>query len=469
MPTKISGNITKISDTEFTFTPTDNLDITTKYRMVIKSNFRSDNGLHLGKDVNSYFTTANNYLAITFPNINKLSAGTNINITWEYSGLQSDTIRVEFYDGTTWNIIGNGIPITNRLLNWNVSYSTGIDRQIKIISSSGYESVVTFEIYFEPLPFSMRIAKISLPNPAPIQGVTSMRIADAPTITKVGGVVIINGNGSIYYTITTDETEPTNPTDSSNLYTTPIGYSDTLWIKAICKTYAYSVISEKNYNIAIPIDYIASYKLDDNLATTNVIDETGNYNATSSVNTNTLSTNGVHNISNTSLEFNGTDQYISLPLSISANREVLSISLWIKTTESGTGYAYWNNPAIMGIEIPTQSVKDFGLTSSNGKLAMWSGTYSGGDRNLVTTNSINDNSWHLINVIKTMSNIKLYLDGVYLGSIESNMAFANDQWFMMASCYTPARFYHQGVIDLVRFYDRVLTSDEIEALYQEGL
>ncbi len=54
---KISGNITKISDTQFTFTPDSDLEINTKYKMVVKSNFRAEDGVTLNDDFNSVFTT----------------------------------------------------------------------------------------------------------------------------------------------------------------------------------------------------------------------------------------------------------------------------------------------------------------------------------------------------------------------------------------------------------------------------
>jgi len=57
LSTKINGNITKISDTEFTFTPTDNLDLNTKYKMVVSKEFKSDDGISLNGDFKSVFTT----------------------------------------------------------------------------------------------------------------------------------------------------------------------------------------------------------------------------------------------------------------------------------------------------------------------------------------------------------------------------------------------------------------------------
>jgi len=54
---KISGNITKISDTQFTFTPDSDLEINTKYKMVVKNNFRAIDGITLNEDFNSVFTT----------------------------------------------------------------------------------------------------------------------------------------------------------------------------------------------------------------------------------------------------------------------------------------------------------------------------------------------------------------------------------------------------------------------------
>jgi len=101
---KISGNITKISDTQFTFTPSSDLDINTKYKMVVKSDFRAEDGITLNEDFKSYFTTINNNpLAIvsTLPldEATEVSINDNIEVTFnneiDESTMTSENIWIE--------------------------------------------------------------------------------------------------------------------------------------------------------------------------------------------------------------------------------------------------------------------------------------------------------------------------------------------------------------------------------------
>jgi hypothetical protein len=148
--TKISGNIVKINDTQFSFTPSSDLDPNTKYKMVVKGNFRSNDGILLNEDFNSYFTTTIKTINIAYPNEN-LFVNSNIDITWTSVNLDGETVSVEFYDGTSWNIIGSLIAVETGLLNWNVPVTVGQNRQIKIISSGGIEDITTFGIYADVL------------------------------------------------------------------------------------------------------------------------------------------------------------------------------------------------------------------------------------------------------------------------------------------------------------------------------
>lgn len=55
--TKVSGILTKISDTEFTFTPNESLNYETYYRLVINSEFRNDRELFINHRTTILFET----------------------------------------------------------------------------------------------------------------------------------------------------------------------------------------------------------------------------------------------------------------------------------------------------------------------------------------------------------------------------------------------------------------------------
>jgi len=53
----ISGTLTKISDTQFTFTPDEDLELNKVYKFVIKSNFRSYTYSFINHRTKIIFTT----------------------------------------------------------------------------------------------------------------------------------------------------------------------------------------------------------------------------------------------------------------------------------------------------------------------------------------------------------------------------------------------------------------------------
>jgi len=146
---KIPGTLTKISDTQFTFTPTEDLSNFTKYKFVIKKSFKDIEGTKLYIDFESEFTTINRNVKFTYP-IDELNAGTTINITWISQNLDADTIDIDYFNGTSWSNIGNSINISTGTLEWTVPLMLGT-RQLRIISSSGYSDYVTFDIIADPL------------------------------------------------------------------------------------------------------------------------------------------------------------------------------------------------------------------------------------------------------------------------------------------------------------------------------
>jgi len=595
MTIKIPGNIVKISDTQFTFTPSSNLLNNTKYKMVVKSNFRAEDGLELGNNFNSIFTTVNKSITLTYPNGNLLG-GQNIDITWINVNLSGETVRVEFYDGSSWNIIGNLIPVEIGLLNWDVPVILGVDRQIKLISSDGFESSIIFEIYDD------RQLIITSPNGSEIYTLGQIDITwDSISILGTENVKLMLYKNDIYdsdiiastlntgsylweyttnpgidYKIKIELISDNNINDLSNAdfaienivenlslkvntgfinrqtenlslkvntgfinrqtenlaikvntsmiktltitypnggesvsidsdiditWTSNINSSENIKIDLYKNNVYSSVISastvndgsftwdttgltaDTDYKIyiellsdsgvndlsnadfelevgsTIPMDYIASWKLDDNLATTNVIDETGVHNATCTVNTNTI-----YNPSGKigGCQYKTTNVNTEIPDSADLKVQEFSISLWVKFDNvsgeqglfNGTDGNYWDN--------------GYGITLKDGRIQGHKNREAeGANRAISTTVPIVGTWYHVVFiVVNTPTPNNIYINGILEGS-SSNITPISHANEVKRIGNSGNGKWLDGYIDQVRFYDRVLTSTEVTELYNE--
>lgn len=116
-----------------------------------------------------------------------------------------------------------------------------------------------------------------------------------------------------------------------------------------------------------------------------------------------------------------TDQstYIQLP-SLLDGTNMFTLDFWVKTTSTAGGNVFWNMPTLVGNANPISPDGDFGITSNEGKIAIWSGISNTGDQNLQTTKYINDNKWHHVAAVSDGNTLVLYVDGILLpGSIST--------------------------------------------------
>ncbi len=171
-----------------------------------------------------------------------------------------------------------------------------------------------------------------------------------------------------------------------------------------------STVSAFDWNDGLP----SYYKLDDNLATTNIIDIINNYNLTlnGGDNTNILSSTGKLN---TSLDFNGIDDGLNL---ISENwwgvgsNEAYTISFWIYPTEnSTTQYIFY------GENINVENT--IFLNTDNNII------YSRSKRNVpplftVSSSPINMNQWYHIVAEYNTTDILLYINGSLIGTVSTS-------------------------------------------------
>jgi hypothetical protein len=183
---------------------------------------------------------------------------------------------------------------------------------------------------------------------------------------------------------------------------------------------------------------------------------------------------------NGALDFDGTDDYVSVPDSDSLDFTIenLSISLWIKPEDLGDGgivgkydnwseynYAFWYAGGILYFEVG------------------YSGEYAGDPARfeaVVSSTTVNTaNQWYHIAGTYDHNHVRLYINGQEVDSESENRNLGKGGDPL---CISTVRYdgttshplnetndYFHGLIDDVRIYNRALSAEEIEQLYEEGL
>ena len=160
--------------------------------------------------------------------------------------------------------------------------------------------------------------------------------------------------------------------------------------------------------------------------------------------------------------FDGTSQSVTTPVNMMNGLTVFTIEYWIKTTENRSSGTYWQRPNMVAATSNGAPSGDFGITTDNGYIGMWSGLNNGGDNFFLSaTKQINDNAWHHIAAVNNGTIVTLYVDGVSQGTITSGLGFnttgagigigAASLSFSFSGNVGNSNFFHQGIYDEVRF------------------
>ena len=202
---------------------------------------------------------------------------------------------------------------------------------------------------------------------------------------------------------------------------------------------------------------ISQWKMNDNLATTVVIDAIGNTNGTAAQNTDQLDTTGKIN---NALTFNGSTDKVTADGVISnvdlTTTGDCSMCGWFKrTSASGTSMAgfgvngSWDNYFIIWFENTYVKVQIRG---------------NGGEYPAVVDTTDYSGTWTHICAVKTGTSIELFVNGASKGTdsgLDANIVVEdfNIGW-LNSDIYG-----YKGDIDDFRVYDFALTEKEIEAIY----
>ncbi|MCW8848849.1 MAG: LamG domain-containing protein [Melioribacteraceae bacterium] len=173
--------------------------------------------------------------------------------------------------------------------------------------------------------------------------------------------------------------------------------------------------------------------------------------------------------------FNGFDSYIDI-----GNEDItkpgfpVTISVWIKKTDNEQGWIFSNNlnqNYYKGIFMGFGDGNLISLHFGNGNLI---GTPAA-RRSIYAIDPIELSKWyHIIGIIESADNMKLYINGVEISTVYSGSA-SKLVYDNGIACFGKfhnwqnqnARYF-KGMIDDFRIYDRVLNDEEIENLYKEA-
>ncbi|MBU1129983.1 LamG domain-containing protein, partial [Patescibacteria group bacterium] len=211
------------------------------------------------------------------------------------------------------------------------------------------------------------------------------------------------------------------------------------------------------YNQGAPI---AHWALNEGLGTTAYDESDHDYDST--LGTGNSSPSWVDGKTSKALDFDGTNDYVSLPNSFNLNQG--SVTAWVKTTDTtGVIFAEGNSAS---------SDPYFMLTIYPSAAGIYRSSYQGlayGNTN------ITDNKWHFITWTQTGSanGLKIYIDGQ-----EETLTWTegsnNGGWFDDCAGNTFAIGvldrssdwgYLDGIIDEVKVYNYVLTTNQIKTNY----
>jgi len=172
---------------------------------------------------------------------------------------------------------------------------------------------------------------------------------------------------------------------------------------------------------------------------------------------------------NSAFDFDETDDYISTNYGFESANNGMTINTWIKTDSLITTREH-----ILGMGATNDA--DWVVSVLNNKVAVNirgnGGSPDSGIQN--SSSSVDDEEWHMITSIynNTANEMYIWVDGVLENTYNINL---NDDFSMDYDMHIGARNDHGnsdghfgGTIDEVGFWNKALTNDEIEDLYNSG-
>ena len=220
-------------------------------------------------------------------------------------------------------------------------------------------------------------------------------------------------------------------------------------------------MANKFYN-----NLVSHWLMNDDLATTAVLDTTGVNDGVLNVNTDTISVTGKIK---KALEFDGVDDYIEIADSDSLDLGTgdFSISIWIYPTNNDSNRIFFVKAGGWAVGQATN-----GILINAGANKIGFETRDGTNRNILLTSSgtITLNAWHHIVVTRDAGVYrKIYIDGVEQATTDVATSVDVTNAIALRISYDnrdTRRFI--GKIDDVRIYDTAISAYYVKLLYNNG-
>ncbi len=189
------------------------------------------------------------------------------------------------------------------------------------------------------------------------------------------------------------------------------------------------------------------------------------------------------------LAFDGATSYLALPASATENLARVSLSLWVLTRQhrAAARALFWKNPTLLGVATPAPGSRDVALIVEDGRAGYHHGLCADTDTCFFSEARIDDGAWHHIVLTNDGNAARLYVDGgIARGQIVLTRGAASRR--TGAGCQTrtgaalgpaelfagacndtsapgEAESFFEGALDAVQLWSRVLTAQEIGAMW----
>jgi hypothetical protein len=206
---------------------------------------------------------------------------------------------------------------------------------------------------------------------------------------------------------------------------------------------------------------VSHWTLDDNQSDTVVVDNFSRNSGTSQRNTSILHTAGQID---GALSFNGTTDKVTVSDSgtLDFGTSDFTVSLWVKMNGFVKKGSAWNSILSKGL-ISSSDSAFYGFYTNNSNKVYFA---VGNDDNYGRSNSVlNDGSFHHIVGVKENGAVYLYVDGVLQTVTSSSAVNITNSSNLVMGADSAATRYFGGVMDDVRIYNKALSEDAIDELY----
>ncbi|PIB30054.1 hypothetical protein BFP78_13355 [Gaetbulibacter sp. 5U11] len=158
----------------------------------------------------------------------------------------------------------------------------------------------------------------------------------------------------------------------------------------------------------------------------------------------------------THLSFDGVDDYVNINIGTFTTQNLnYTHEFWFKTTSANSTIFNFSDTGM-----PNSGGFNKTIYLQNGNLVSY--VYNGSANFITSTTTFNDDNWHHVTEIVTLSERSLYVDGTLIGT---DTSFSNQNFgyiVLGASNITPG-IYFEGEIDEVRIWNTALSIDDVNS------